>query len=179
VVADGVQLMKRLAALDITMMQARPLADASIGWVEGQEGLKVLCGGDALDRPLAEQLLDRGVSLWNMYGPTETTIWSAVCQVDRGAGAVPLGHPIANTQLYLLDRALRPVPVGVAGGWPSRDGLARGICIAWVGEVHPDCFSGEPGAHADRDRARYHPVAASSSWDASISGRSVAIDQAG
>jgi len=62
-----------------------------------------------------------------MYGPTETTIWSAVYQVESGAGSVPVGRPIANTQIYILDDKLHPVPPGVPGHLHiGGDGLARG-----------------------------------------------------
>ncbi|MCP4666647.1 MAG: AMP-binding protein, partial [Deltaproteobacteria bacterium] len=104
-----------------TLMQATPatwyllLAE---GWTGG-EGLKALCGGEALSPRLAAELLARTSSTWNMYGPTETTIWSAVRAVipeDAGEGsAVSIGQPIANTDLHLVDRGLRPVPAGAAG----------------------------------------------------------------
>ena len=51
----------------------------------------------------------------NMYGPTETTIWSSTYHVNGDAGSIPIGRPIANTQLYILDRHLQPVPIGVPG----------------------------------------------------------------
>ncbi|WP_037945589.1 AMP-binding protein, partial [Streptomyces sp. NRRL WC-3774] len=74
----------------------------------------VLAGGEALRSPLAEVLLRSGAEVWNMYGPTETTIWSTTDQVSSGAG-LSIGSPIANTQVYVLDERLQPVPVGVAG----------------------------------------------------------------
>src|SRR4029077_8000945 len=78
--------------------------------------LKALCGGEALPRDLAEQLRPLCGELWNMYGPTETTIWSSVYPVDEMKWAVaPIGRPIANTQMYVLDGALRPQPVGITG----------------------------------------------------------------
>jgi hypothetical protein len=72
-------------------------------------------------------LLSRGRALWNMYGPTETTIWSCGCKVERGAGAVPVGRPIANTTTYILNSAGAPVPIGIPGElYIGGDGLARG-----------------------------------------------------
>ena len=127
--SDGRQLAKVLSKSGITVMQATPatwrlLIEA--GW-QGDAKLKILCGGEAMPRDLAEQLLERCGSLWNMYGPTETTIWSAVCQVESGAGSVPVGRPIANTQIYILDDKLHPVPPGVPGHLHiGGDGLARG-----------------------------------------------------
>ncbi len=129
VAADGDQLKQRFAETGATVVQATPatwrmLIDA--GW-QGGEQLKVLCGGEALSRELANQLIERSGSLWNMYGPTETTIWSTVWRVECGDGPVSIGRPLANTQLYLLDGNLNPVPMGVAGELHiGGDGLARG-----------------------------------------------------
>jgi len=131
VAADGARLSEQLANSGATVMQATPatwrlLLEA--GW-EGNDRLKILCGGEALDRELANQLLKRCASLWNLYGPTETTIWSAACKVETEItnGSVSIGRPIANTQLYVLDRHLQPVPIGVPGELHiGGDGLARG-----------------------------------------------------
>ncbi|HYR11954.1 MAG TPA: condensation domain-containing protein, partial [Longimicrobium sp.] len=111
---------RRLAALlqssGATMMQATPATWrmlAQSGWA-GDPRLAILCGGEALPPELARALLPRGRALWNLYGPTETTIWSAVQRV-RDAERIGLGEPIANTQLYVLDPSLRPAPLGVPG----------------------------------------------------------------
>ena len=94
------------------------------GWL-GAEKFKILCGGEALSRDLAEGLREHG-RLWNLYGPTETTIWSAICAVESGERSVPIGRPIANTKIYLLDSHLQPVPIGVRGElYISGDGLAQ------------------------------------------------------
>src|SRR5262249_44337425 len=78
-------------------------------------------------RDLANQLLETGCSLWNMYGPTETTIWSSTMLVKPGNGPVPLGFPIANTQFYVLDSNGQPLPVGIPGELHiGGDGVARG-----------------------------------------------------
>ena len=71
-------------------------------------GDKMLCGGEALPRDLADRLLPMGRELWNMYGPTETTIWSLVERVLPGEMHPGIGRPIANTQVYILDAAGRP-----------------------------------------------------------------------
>ncbi len=89
--------------------------------------LKAFCGGDALPRELAEKLLDRAKEVWNMYGPTETTIWSSATQVTRGTGAMRIGPPIANTQFYILDERQQPTLIGVTGEiYIGGKGLARG-----------------------------------------------------
>lgn len=90
---------------------------------------RMLVGGEALSEPLAAELkraLPRG-TLTNMYGPTETTIWSMTHDVDLQPGPVPIGRPIANTQVHVLDAALNPVPIGMAGElYIGGDGVARG-----------------------------------------------------
>lgn len=114
---DGYQLLKKLKNGGITVMQATPATWQMLllaEW-EGTEGLKMLCGGDTMSRELAQQLQARGSGLWNLYGPTETTIWSTIYKVVPGDGPVPIGRPIANTQIYLLDSQFQPVPIGVAG----------------------------------------------------------------
>jgi hypothetical protein len=76
---------------------------------------------------LAAALLDRGLALWNFYGPTETTIWSTTQPVNEKSDAAFIGLPIANTQVYLLDEDLNPVPDGMPGElYLGGDGLARG-----------------------------------------------------
>ncbi|MEU4159272.1 amino acid adenylation domain-containing protein [Actinoplanes sp. NPDC026670] len=127
VAADGPALAAALDAAAATIMQATPstwrmLIEA--GWT-GRPQLRMLCGGEALPPSLAGRLLPLGAQLWNMYGPTETTIWSAVSQV--GAGPIRLGEPIANTELLILDRHGQPVPTGVPGELHiGGAGLARG-----------------------------------------------------
>jgi acyl-coenzyme A synthetase/AMP-(fatty) acid ligase/acyl carrier protein len=96
------------------------------GW-QGTPGLRILCGGEALGRELANRLLDTGSPVWNLYGPTETTIWSALSRVEGGEGTIPIGRPVANTQLYVLDNRLELVPRGAVGElFIGGDGVARG-----------------------------------------------------
>ena len=112
-----------------TVLQATPttwrmLIDAE--W-PGRHGLKALCGGEALPGALADQLVGLGLELWNMYGPTETTIWSTCARLDTKGEPLTIGRPIANTTLYVLDAHLQPVPIGVPGElWIGGEGLARG-----------------------------------------------------
>jgi amino acid adenylation domain-containing protein len=129
VVTNGEALIKTLAQTGTTVMQATPVTWRILlaaGW-QGSSHLKVLCGGEALPMELAQQLLPKVASLWNLYGPTETTIWSSVCKIEPSEEVISIGRPIANTQIYLLDAHLQPVPIGVPGElYIGGDGLARG-----------------------------------------------------
>ncbi|HEX7243455.1 MAG TPA: amino acid adenylation domain-containing protein, partial [Longimicrobiaceae bacterium] len=166
--SDGARLREAVAASGATTMQATPaswrmLLDA--GW-EGAPGLKALCGGEALPRELADRLLGVTGELWNLYGPTETTIWSTVERVEPGEGAVSIGAPIANTRLYLLDAGLEPVPEGVPGElYIGGEGVARGYLgrpELTAARFIPDALSREPGARlyrtGDRVRRRVNGV---------------------
>jgi amino acid adenylation domain-containing protein/FkbM family methyltransferase len=114
---DGRRLMTRLQNDGVTVMQATPATWRLLiesGW-KGTPALKALCGGEALTRELADKLLARTREVWNLYGPTETTVWSSAWRVEPGDGVISIGRPIANTQLWVLDPQLQPLPVGVAG----------------------------------------------------------------
>jgi amino acid adenylation domain-containing protein len=128
-VLDGNQLLKLVEQSQATIMQATPSGWRMMleaGW-RGQPRLKVLCGGEALPHDLAEQLLERSDEVWNMYGPTETTIWSSATKLQKPLGPIYIGPPIANTQFYVVDDRLQPVPAGIVGELCiGGDGLARG-----------------------------------------------------
>ncbi|MBK9712870.1 MAG: amino acid adenylation domain-containing protein [Kouleothrix sp.] len=127
--SDGQRLAELIASERVTMMQATPSTWRLLletGW-QGHPQLTALCGGEAFPRELAQQLVERVGAVWNMYGPTETTIWSTCDRVTAGPGAVPIGRPIDNTQVYILNSRLQPVPVGAVGElYIGGDGLARG-----------------------------------------------------
>ncbi len=114
----------------ITIMQATPSTWKMMleaGWKSANQ-LKILCGGEALTAKLAKELLEIGADLWNMYGPTETTIWSTIhhCKFSSEL-APPIGKPIDNTYTYIIDKYMQPVPIGVTGELLiGGKGLARG-----------------------------------------------------
>jgi amino acid adenylation domain-containing protein len=117
IINDGQLLSQIISEQGVTVMQATPATwnlMLEAGW-GGDHRLKILCGGEPLTRDLANQLLSRCAELWNMYGPTETTIWSSIEQVLSAEETITIGRPIANTEMYILDGSLGPVPVGVAG----------------------------------------------------------------
>jgi amino acid adenylation domain-containing protein len=160
-VVDGNLLRGLLDRTRATVLQATPSAWRMLidsGWT-GALPLKALCGGEALPRELADKLLDRAAEVWNVYGPTETTIWSSATHVTRGTGALRIGPPIANTQFYVLDKRRQPVPVGVAGElYIGGDGLARGY---WNRpELTAEKFVANPfgpgRTYAAGDVARWH-----------------------
>jgi amino acid adenylation domain-containing protein len=163
VAADGVELARLLKTSGATVMQATPatwrmLIDA--GW-QGDSALKVISTGEALDRPLANQLLTKSAELWNLYGPTETTIFSGAIRVTEGAGPVPIGRPIANTSFYVLDQLMNPVPIGIYGElYIGGAGLSLGYLNRpelTAEKFVPNPFGGEPGARLYRtgDLVRY------------------------
>ncbi len=114
----------------ITMLQTTPtLLKLLVGSNRSHEmrGLKLLVGGEAVSRDLAETMLSECSELWNMYGPTETTVWSTIQRVDHGSGAVPLGKPIANTSIHVLDTSGSTVADGEIGEiWIGGAGVADG-----------------------------------------------------
>ena len=129
-VADGGALQELITARKVTMLQATPatfrlLLDA--GW-QGGPTFKTLVGGEAVPLALARDLAARsGGGAFNMYGPTETTIWSTCHRFERDLTHVSIGRPIANTTVYVLDGQLHPVPIGVPGElYLGGAGLARG-----------------------------------------------------
>jgi amino acid adenylation domain-containing protein len=127
--ANGAWLKEQLETPRITVMQATPATWRMVleaGWA-GNPRLKILCGGETLPLDLAEELLARAGSVWNMYGPTETTIWSTVHQVEPGENPISIGRPIGNTTVCILDSKLEPVPIGIPGElYIGGLGLARG-----------------------------------------------------
>ncbi|MFD1141739.1 non-ribosomal peptide synthetase [Larkinella insperata] len=126
---DGRILLDLIRSEKITIMQATPSTwrmMLSVGWSD-LPPLKILCGGEALPKDLAAQLTEAGNELWNMYGPTETTIWSSLKRIQGGDDLISIGRPIANTVIYILDENRRPQPVGVPGEiYIGGDGVARG-----------------------------------------------------
>ena len=129
VASDPLRLANFFGQSECTVMAATPATWRALieaGWA-GREGLTIVCGGEAMPRSLAEDLLNRSDVLWNIYGPTETTIFSTVENVRSGVGPVSIGRPIANTRLYILDSIGNAVPVGVVGELHiGGAGLARG-----------------------------------------------------
>jgi acyl-CoA synthetase (AMP-forming)/AMP-acid ligase II len=148
-----------------TVMQATPstwrmLVDA--GWM-GRANLRMWCGGEALLPDLVENLIARGRELWNLYGPTETTIWSAVHRVKSGENPILIGRPIGNTHIYILAPGGQAVPVGVQGElYIGGAGVARGYwrqpALTETRFVRdPFAAAGDRRMYRTGDVARYKP----------------------
>ena len=161
---DGPRLAQRIIDTGATVMQATPatwrmLIDS--GW-QGAKTLKVLCGGEALPVDLANWLVEHTAELWNMYGPTETTVWSTCTPITPDTDKITIGRPIGNTQIYILDDHLEPVPIGVTGNlYIGGDGVARGYLNR--PELNAERFVTDPFQSAGArmyftgDQARYLP----------------------
>jgi amino acid adenylation domain-containing protein/thioester reductase-like protein len=159
VASDPIQLSQVITQSGVTVAQGTPSTWRmllAVNW-QGDPNLKIFCGGEILTQHLATQLLERSSSLWNMYAPTETTTYSTVHKVQLGDNPVPIGHPILNTQLYIIKYPARRKGdvlkcvtdnsegelyiggVGVARGYLNRPDLTTERFI-------PDTFSDDPEA---------------------------------
>jgi amino acid adenylation domain-containing protein len=128
--SDALTLQEQMVQHNISFMQATPATWQLLkhsGW-QAETPLHILCGGEALSPELANYMLENGRRLWNVYGPTETTIWSSAYEIKTVFHANPsIGEPIANTRVYILDDQHRPLPPGIPGELCiAGRGLARG-----------------------------------------------------
>jgi amino acid adenylation domain-containing protein len=154
--SNGPALAQALGESGATVLQATPatwrlLVEAD--W-HAPPGFRALCGGEPLPRELADAILARTGELWNLYGPTETTIWSTAERVRPGPGPISIGRPIANTQIYVLDRSGHPLPPGVVGEiWIGGAGVAEGYHgrpDLTAERFLPDPFHAGPGSRMYR-----------------------------
>ncbi|WP_369182153.1 non-ribosomal peptide synthase/polyketide synthase [Streptomyces sp. Y1] len=128
-VLDPARLAELITGSRATFLQATPsLWQALLAHDPAAlAGVRALVGGEAVPAGLAAALREAAADVTNVYGPTETTIWSTAALLGERPGAPTIGGPIGNTRVYILDSALRPVPTGVAGDlFIAGDGLARG-----------------------------------------------------
>ena len=114
---DGIRLLSLIDQHQVKFMQATPATWhllIAAGWQKNSLHT-LLCGGEPLPQDLITQISLRNVTLWNMYGPTETTIWSTCHKISATDKFISIGKPIANTSTYVLDQHFKPVPIGVTG----------------------------------------------------------------
>lgn len=126
---NGNELANELHRTGATILQATPSTWQLLleSGFQGSKNLTALCGGEAFPADLARQLHNRVKAVWNVYGPTETTIWSSSYRVQPGDDRIPIGRPLANTQFYVLDERGKPTPQGVPGElYIGGDGVAIG-----------------------------------------------------
>jgi amino acid adenylation domain-containing protein len=162
---DVERLRAEIAASGATHMQATP-SRWQLLWESGwrnETGVVVLSGGEAISNRLKELLTGvSGEGIWNLYGPTETTIWSAACRLKSGDG-ITIGRPIANTGVYILDKAMRLMPVGGYGDlYISGAGLSTGYYRReeLTGEKfvpNPYARAGHETLYKTGDLARWRP----------------------
>ncbi len=152
---DGVALLGIIKKDKITVMQATPYTwriMLEAGW--DKERIKVICGGEALPLDLAQRILGKATSLWNVYGPTETTIWSTLKEITADDGFISIGKPIDNTQIYILDKYQNPLIAGASGEiYIGGEGIALGYlnqAELTAEKFVSDPFSDEPGAEMYR-----------------------------
>ncbi|MEI8632490.1 amino acid adenylation domain-containing protein [Vibrio sp. PP-XX7] len=165
---DGARLGHYLSAQNITLFQATPatwkLLLAS-DW-QGAQNLTGLIGGESFSKPLADAILGKIGRLWNMYGPTETTVWSSTWPVHVSDPTVLIGQPINNTQIYILDPQMKPVPLGATGElYIAGDGVTQGYLNRpdlTEASFLADPFSTQAGARMYRtgDLGRWHACGA-------------------
>ena len=130
----------------------------TVNW-QGHEKLKIISTGEKLPSALADYLLAQNKSLWNIYGPTECTIWSLIYPITK-SDQVLIGKPLANTQAYILNQFQQPTPVGVVGELHiAGDGLARGYLNRpkLTAEKFINNPFGEGKLYKTGDLARYLP----------------------
>lgn len=161
---DGNKLRHRIERSGITLMQATPATWRLLlqaGW-QGNKNLRILCGGEAFPGDLAGELLPRCESLWNMYGPTETTIWSAIYRITEPQANIPIGMPIANTHFHVVDDNMGAVAAGHEGQLLiGGKGVARGYLNRpelTAAKFIPDPFCKDGGRlYQSGDLARFLP----------------------
>ncbi|WP_183559193.1 non-ribosomal peptide synthetase [Mucilaginibacter sp. SP1R1] len=148
---DGRALVELVKAESVTILQATPYTWRMMlvsGWDEKMP-LKVFCGGEAFPKDLAAQLLPKCAEIWNMYGPTETTIYSTVKQITH-EDDITIGRPVNNTQVYIVDEALKNHTDGTIGEiYIGGDGVAVGYLNRLELSAErfvEDIFSGIPGS---------------------------------
>jgi acyl-coenzyme A synthetase/AMP-(fatty) acid ligase len=164
VAMDGAALLAVVESHGITVLQATPtswhmLLQASHPTPKGS--LKMISGGEPMPLDLAHRLQPWGATIWNAYGPTETTIWSTIWEVKSPEDRIPIGRPLANTSIFLVDKAGELVPIGVPGELLiGGDGVTRGYHQRpdlTAEKFIPDPFSSSPGKRLYKtgDLARY------------------------
>ena len=171
--SDGEALANLVEATRPQVMQATPAGWRLLlaaGW-RGDGSTTLLCGGEAIDPALARRLVENGGGrFWNVYGPTETTIWSTAAEVREVVERVPIGLPLDNTRLHVLDESGNPVAPGREGELCiGGEGVARGY--HGRPELTAERFVAEPGRPGQRMYRTGDRVRLSASGEVEFLGR--------
>jgi len=161
--ADGARLNALLEHSGATVLQATPttwrmLLDA--GWAGGQN-FKALCGGEPLPQDLARELIPVCGELWNLYGPTETTIWSSCIRITDVDAPITIGRPIANTQIYVLDDDQRLQPIGVPGELCI---AGAGVSLGYMNDPEMTSAAFIPNPYSDEPDSRLYRTGDLARW---------------
>lgn len=160
---DVQALQSQLHTHKISFMQATPATWQLLrhaGW-QTKYPLNIFCGGEACSKDLANYLLENSVNLWNVYGPTETTIWSSAYHIRMHQYNIPaIGQPISNTSIVVLDTQCNIQPIGIPGELCiSGEGLARGYLnlpeLSWEKYIWIDLFGKCERVYKTGDLARW------------------------
>lgn len=159
------KLAKLIADQQITLLQGTPSTFRmlhSVGW-RASKNQRVLCGGEELTPDVADTLINNAGEVWNVYGPTETTIWSTLHRLEGADAPIPIGRPLAGTQCYILDDQLRLVPSGV---WGQLAIAGRGVADGYwqQPELTAERFPLDP--FAERNSARMYLTGDQARWNA-------------
>lgn len=148
--ADVYGIVKTIQDYDVTIAQGTPSMWEMllVAGFKGKKNLKILCGGETWSEKLADKLLDCCDSLWNMYGPTETTIWSMLYKIEKNT-PITLGKVIDNTSIYLVDDEMQLV---------KKEGIGElyiggaGVSIGYLGkpELTAERFIQNPFEEGDK-----------------------------
>lgn len=155
---DARMLLEIIGMENITVMQATPSTwkmMLSAGW-DTPLPLRILCGGELMTKALADSLTQKASKVWNVYGPTETTIWSTIKDIHSDTDPITIGSPIANTQVYILDPHQKPVRQGQTGEiYIAGEGVARGYLN--LPALTAERFLGHPRMYRTGDLGSWLP----------------------
>ncbi|MEZ8292149.1 amino acid adenylation domain-containing protein, partial [Vibrio sp. 10N.237.312.B06] len=143
--SDGIEISNIIKKEKVTIMQATPATWKLLDehWPSLDYKLKTLCGGEELSKNLAECMLNHNIDLWNLYGPTEATVWCASYKVDQVVNTIPIGKPLENTKIFVLDEFLNLSPIGVKGELYI-SGFALSLGYLNNEELTSECFINNP-----------------------------------
>ncbi|MEH1807831.1 non-ribosomal peptide synthetase [Nostoc sp.] len=159
----GQPLLKLLREKAITHITLSPAVLAVLA-TESLPALQtIICAGESCTDDIVKRWWNSQRRFFNAYGPTEATVWSTVAEISHIIEKPPIGRPIPNTQIYILDKHLQPLPIGITGElYIAGEGLAQGYLNCpelTIEKFVPNLFNDKKGARLYKtgDLARYRP----------------------